>query len=139
MRWILNWLRRRQRRRQRDIFRFFNGHHEIGVDPMRVHRELELHPNFQWELGFAVDEGDVEAIAIVSGAVQDVFGVQPWDPETETGLIDAECIAILFEYSNYVEEVKKKSGLGLTSSPASESEPLTEQEAESSTTSCDSA
>lgn len=132
----MDWFRRRKRNRQRLLFSYFDGWRTSRVDPLRVHRDLELHPEFSWDMGFLIDQGDAEATDVAIRATCEVFAIHRWDPATEQGMIGAEILSVLFDYSEYVEAQKKNSSPGLTSPPPTESESSTSVEPTKTTTKC---
>ncbi len=134
LRLIIDWFRRRRRNRQRQLFSFFDGRRTRRIDPMRVYRDLDMHPRFTWDMGELVEASDPEATIIVADATADVFGLTKWDPSTGSGLTTAELLAILWEYCAYNEDLKKKSNDGLILPPATESKPSNAEEVQAGAT-----
>lgn len=138
--WIANLLLRRRvaGRRSNGIFRYFDGHSERGVDPCWAFRRLTaLHENgWEWsKTPKAIDppeddEGrpvpmspealarQTEAIEQTLDVVRRVFAVQPYDHQRRVGLTDAETLALLVQFGNYLSLVKKNGSTWPTSPPA---------------------
>ena len=124
-RWLLDRIRARRSRRQRDLFVYFDGKRTRQIDPMRVHIELDCHPEFRWDLGNAVDQGETEATQTVLKATREVFGLEAFDELTGRGLTAQETLAVLYQYTEFIEIVKKKYSPGPTSPPLGEPESST--------------
>lgn len=118
---ILDWYRRRRLNRQRELFSYFDGRRTRRIDPMQAHRALDLHPSFTWDMGYLVEQGDVETTEIVVRAVCEVFGLERWSPETDRGMTDTEIIGALVDFTVYLDDLKKKHNPGPTLRPVTES------------------
>ena len=137
---IKKWLVDRRLKKRRSLFRYWNGKREVYGDPFSIWRQILNHPKFNAEtMAFLVDEGSEPETTICVEAMCEIFGVQRWDAETQTGLTDMEIIMLLDGFDNYLSTVKKNSSLGATSSPAtaSESSTSTEPQTEATNSSAD--
>lgn len=112
------WRLWRKPERQREIFTYWDGSKPRSADPIVVYRALKDDAKFNIDVHPAlVDSGDADAIGITAAAVRSAFGVKSLDAG---GLTEQECISLLLEYFNWVEDVKKKDSQPLTSQPASD-------------------
>lgn len=84
---------------------------------------LELHPTFNWDDYALLQQGDADTAKSYVSAICDVFNLQKWDPETETGLTIEELLAVLGQYLEYCDAVKKNISAGPTSPPATAPSP----------------
>lgn len=93
--------------REREIFVYFDGQSHRRGDPIAIYRGLKDDPQFNLDVhpGEAED-GDLEAIGIMAGAVRRVFGVKAID---EGGLTEMECADLLRSYLDYTGSLKKNS------------------------------
>jgi hypothetical protein len=102
---LIRW----RRRRRREIFRYFDGHRMRAIDPLVAIRELNQHPTFLWSRDVALAcEGDAGATRSCVTAVIDVFGAHPLDA-TGDGLTDEETLAVLSEFMQYLDGLKKST------------------------------
>lgn len=92
---------------EREIFVYFDGHRHRRGDPIAIYRGLKDDPQFNLDVhpGEA-EEGDLEALGIMAGAVRRVFGVKSAD---EGGLTEMECAELLRGYLDYTGSLKKNS------------------------------
>ena len=109
----------------REIFRYWNGTRKRGVDPLAALRTLLTHPEFNAETDPALAEaGDPEASARALGAIRSAFQVAAWsedDAGNQSGMTERETMAILYEFQDYIETLKKNISQPLTSPPATDS------------------
>ena len=115
--------RRRQREaREANIFRFWDGTRERGIDPIRVLREFACHPTFKIEEhSQATLDGDYEATRILLDAVRGTFGLEPWHEDangTQHGLTDTEVLELYYRLSEWFADLKK-NGSGPQTLPLS--------------------
>lgn len=121
MQWLRNLLDRRQRRR--GLFRYHDGRRWRYGDPFLIWRRLQNHEKCNLEtMAPELDEGKEPESTIVLEAIAEVFGVQRWNDETCTGLIDWELVALLSQLDEFLEGLKKNINPGPISSPPMESE-----------------
>lgn len=106
---FLNYFRRRRQQSQRAIFKFFDGQRMRSMDPLDIHVALELHESFAWHDGALVEAGDAQSIRTWADAVCDVFGVEPYDHATGKGLTGSERLAILEQYMEFCDQLKKNT------------------------------
>lgn len=107
----------------RNIFRFFDGEKERGIDPLLVARRIASHPTFNPEVhwaGIKMDPPDMESVGIVVDAVRDVFEVQGWHEVDgqEVGLTEDECIGLFGQFLIYTDSLKKNIEPNPTGPPA---------------------
>jgi hypothetical protein len=112
--YFLTWLGRDVR----GVFRFWNGRHWVGIDPIPAARVLFTHPDFSWEQTPKLIEDDdpveaAEGIRICAEAAREAFGIKPY---LEGGLTEAECCTVLWGFRDYLGELKK-NGSGPQTSP----------------------
>lgn len=109
----------------RDIFRFFDGRRWRGIDPFVAARVLFTHPKFDWDetlllLTMPRVGPQLQTMETIVAAVQEAFGVRSFD---EGGLAETECLALLYEFREYMGDLKKNGSLFPISPPATESRP----------------
>lgn len=127
MRWLTVWLRMRRMKREREIFRFWDGKKTRAADPLEIWLALKNDPEFNYDTtpGF-VDAGDTEAIKVTIGAIRRIFGVKTLE---QGGLTSQECLELLAVYFLYEESLKKS-----TSEPATPQSPTGSESSDKSTT-----
>ena len=146
---MFNWIRRRRHKRRRELFKYFDGKRQRSIDPMRAYRALMGDPEFDWETHPVemdnLDSEDEFARKMASDAsdatlkaIRDVFDVREWDDRTETGLTEADTVAILIDFVAYLDAVKKNISGSLTSPQPTESQqsaaPTTKHNSDSTST-----
>lgn len=105
---MLNWIRQRWTRRNRQIFHYWDGRRNRKADPLAVLESLRTRKDFDLERDpVLAGEGESDAIAATVRAVRESFGVPAWSEES-WGLTGGESIALLTEFFTYLESVKKK-------------------------------
>lgn len=116
---VRGWLSWKSRSQDRDIFRFWDGKDNRGIDPLWAYRALLAHPDFDWEVHPGlIDQMDsddrslrdlaVQASELTVQAVKDVFGVRSWTNEAP-GLTESEMIGLLIGFVDYLVGVKKNT------------------------------
>lgn len=136
---IKKWLADRRLKNRRSLFRYWNGERDVYGDPFYIWRQILNHPKFNAEtMAFLVDEGSEPETTICVEAMCEIFGVQRWDSDTQSGLTDMEIIMLLDSFDAYLSGVKKNSSTGATSSPPTDSESSTSTEAPKEATSSSS-
>lgn len=94
-----------------------------AIDPLVAIRELNQHPTFLWTRDVALAcEGDAAATRSCVTAVIDVFGTHPIDA-TGDGLTDEETLAVLSEFMQYLDGLKKSTARSPSSSPSTAESP----------------
>lgn len=114
-------------KRERRIFRFFDGTRDRGIDPALVYRRLIAEAEFDIEsdikaidsvniasddaAGAAARKAGLQAFARVVGQIRAAFGVKAFDDTNgqEMGLMDDECIALLQSFMDWMNELEKKT------------------------------
>ena len=72
-----------------------------------------MHPKFNLEtMGDLVEHGAEPETTIAAEAICEVFGVTRWDDRAKTGLIDWELIALMDQFHQHLEALKKKPSPG---------------------------
>ena len=100
----------RRQNKHREIFHFWDGQKFRSIDPLKVWRELDAHPQFRMDLHpEALDAGDSEAWAVTVQAVRDVFGVPVMTENS--GLTESECLDLLKSFALWVNALKKNINL----------------------------
>lgn len=122
---MFNWFRNRLAARRRNVFEFWDGSRKRRIDPMVAIRRIKEHPEFDWAttpklIDSTVDAYAMEAYALTADAVCKAFGVKLFDGET--GLTEAECVALLTQFVSWLTVTKKKVSSSPISSPPTESD-----------------
>ena len=110
------------RRRGFFVFKDDRGEDRI-VDPFRVFRELSSSKtvDIETQLPIAMETGAEPETTDLIEFVCKVFGVKRFDAESATGMSDSEVLALLLTFSTFLEELKKNTDPGSTSSEPTES------------------
>ena len=109
---MISFIREWLWRRHRAIFRYRDGSKIRSIDPIAVALALHAHPKFLPSHLHEAASGDPSAMAIVSHAACDVFGVRPFDGKS--GLTVAELIELMLAFDVYCLALKKNTGLSPT-------------------------
>lgn len=121
----------RRPQRQREIFRYFNGAREVGIDPLQAIRDLAEDPAFDIDKTpkLAVNP-DLQIAkkhsAIMLAAVRRVFGLPVWSEDAignQRGVLDSEVYELYGRFGAYLGSLKKSTSLPPTSPDALEPEP----------------
>jgi hypothetical protein len=108
---MLGFLWRRFTRRKRNLFSYWDGSRMRSDDPLAIQMRIETHPTCRWDVHpIAAERGDVEAYKITLNAIADVFRVQIFDPDKQTGLTHDELMRLLGQYADYIDSLKKNIG-----------------------------
>lgn len=104
---MFNWLRRWQRNRRREIFRYWDGRKNRVADPIRVWREIIADPEFEIERDAGLMEvNDREAWVRCVNATRRILGI----PEFEQGgLTEDETVQQFQAFCVFVATLKKNS------------------------------
>jgi hypothetical protein len=94
---------------ERDIFEFWDGNEMRRIDPLPVWYKLWQTEDIESILKRA-ENLEAEAVEELAAITREVFGVEVYDPETETGLTCLETKQLFFDYLVYCQELKKKVG-----------------------------
>ena len=123
------------RRRGFFVFQDDSGKDRI-VDPFRVFRELSSSKtvDIETQLPVAMETGAEPETTDLIEFVCRVFGVKRFDAETATGMSDSEVLALLIEFSSFLESIKKNIDPGSTSSEPMESKSSQSPEPQAETT-----
>jgi hypothetical protein len=98
-------------RRKRNLFKFWDGSRMRSDDPLAIQMRIETHPTCRWDVHpVAAERGDVESYKITIQAICDVFQVQMFEPDSQSGLTQVELMQLLSQYSDYVYALKKNIG-----------------------------
>jgi len=113
-------------KREREIFRFWDGGRTRTADPLAIWIALHDDPEFNYDTTPAfVDAGDIAAIKTTVGAVRRIFGLKSFEAG---GLTSQECLELLAVYFLYEESLKKS-----TSEPATPQSPTGSESSSQST------
>jgi len=141
LRWFLDWRRRHAARRDRAIFKYWDGTRTRAVDPMVVYRVLACHPTFIWRDHPRQVERDHDALRITLGAIRDAFDVKPLSADGKHGISEGETLGLLVQFSEFLESAKKNTNSFLILPPPTVrtsstpiSEPITKSDSASSST-----
>ncbi len=128
--WCLSWFAPKENgfsERERLIFRYFDGQHIVGADPLKIHAGLLAIPDLIHDSQLAMLESDSpvfqkqssEASSRLAGQLAKVFHVQPFTEVDGkcTGLTDAEIIGLLVHFDSFLQPLKKKPVISPTSAP----------------------
>lgn len=108
---MLRFLARLFRRPRRNLFMFWDGRKWRSDDPLAIQLRIETHPTCRWDVHpVAAERGDVEAYKITMQAICDVFKVPMYQPEVGAGLTHNELMALLAQYADYIDALKKNIG-----------------------------
>lgn len=113
-RWLRNWIQDADR----EIFIYHDGSRTRRADPAVVLRKLIEHPSYlPYEHPQLAAKGDQDALREMLAACQQVFGVQPYDGDKRTGLLEEEQIQLMIAFGEFCGNVKKNTSLSLISAP----------------------
>ena len=115
---------------ERCIYHFHDGSRWREVDPLRVQVLLYEDPEFDHNLKLAtltVEHPGAQAQArqaflSLTATIRRSFGVEEFNTDEASrrrGLTDAECLALLSHYSQFMGELKKKAGIADSLTPPS--------------------
>lgn len=134
---LLAWLRSFfPRRADRELFVYFDGERQRGVDPLKAwrgiwaHKEIDLASDVKVSANLTMADGkaayaESEVYAAedrIRQLTREVFGVKEWTDSTP-GLTVAETDRLLADFLDYMEGLKKKRKTLPMMSPASASNP----------------
>ncbi len=116
---LIGWLIGLIHRRPRNVFRFWDGRRYRSIDPFVAARVLFSHPKFDWDetivlLTMPRVKPQLETAGVIVSAVREAFGVASFD---EGGLTELESIELLYDFRDYIGDVKKNGSLFPTSQP----------------------
>lgn len=122
--WFRAWMRRRKEAKTRAIFEFWDGSNFRKIDPWRAYREIAADKKFNLEthldfvqIGQEPETGDCLA------CLMRVFGVARYNEKSKRGMTDGEMLKLLYDLSEYLDELQKKTLHGQTSSAPTDSPP----------------
>lgn len=118
---LFRWLAARAWRaaHRSHLFTFYDGQRWRSIDAWRAYREFTTDEQFdllsQCE---AVDQREEPDTTQCIEALCRAFRVERYNPETRTGMADAEILGLMAQFLAYCDAVKKKPSPGLTSPPS---------------------
>lgn len=120
---MLGIIRRALARRklsERELFRFHDGQQVRYGDPFRIYRSIinDQRIDIAREQPL-IDAGSEPETTKALAVLCDAFGVTQWDGET--GLSDWEILALLTQFTDYMEALKKNGNESATLSPTTDS------------------
>ena len=131
-------------RRERVIYRYWDGTREVSADPIQLQRDLNAFPGLNLEADLAVmnisperqmenpkigKDADASAVKIAA-AVRHAFHVEPYQDlgnGKSKGLTETEVIELLANFGAFIGDLKKKLGIWPTSPKPTGSQPLAEE------------
>lgn len=99
--------------RQREIFRFWDGEKERGVDPLVIWTNLWGDDSIDVDVEFKrIANNELESTVEVVKAARNWFSIKPFTvtDSGEEGLTDLEVCDVLRDFLTFVNEIKKKRG-----------------------------
>lgn len=120
------WLKRSgYTSRERNIFRFWDGSVQRGIDPLMVANKLLHDVDIEADMKLAsVTCPETEAaLGRIADRVRDVFGIPAFTERDgkSSGLTIDEALSLLVRFNNYLADLKKKLDPSLTLPPATDS------------------
>lgn len=96
---------------ERQIFRFFDGSHEVAADPLQLWCDFVLacQGEHQVILEKTQSKSDIEraeALPRAAFAARAAFRLDPYDRDTGTGLTDTQVLGLLFKFLEWCQEKK---------------------------------
>lgn len=110
---------------ERQIFRFFDGEKERGIDPIATFRAFVSQPDFDYQADVGLAEtGDLQATARVLAAARAAFKVSEFSEDNgqQSGMLDSEVIATMKAFGSFISSLQKKTESTLTSQPSTDLE-----------------
>jgi hypothetical protein len=122
--WFTNWLRGRGRKRQRQLFEFFDGSRFRLADPWPIYRQLYNDDEF------VIGSGPEDPASMLLAAIElqepefskavacghRAFGTKPFDGRS--GLTEGEVVNLIADFIEWCDAlVKKNVGLPISSPP----------------------
>lgn len=109
------------RKTQREIFRYWDGLRWRAIDPMVVFRSMSSHPEFNPEVHIPLLASDnlelqQQAAPIAVAATRQIFGIEAFADGHEGGLTELETLAVLNDFCEFADGLKK-NGNGQQTSP----------------------
>src|SRR3990172_4921751 len=96
---------------ERDIFRFHDGTRQRAMDPMKIWSAMWLDDDI--DIGRLLDRmswNELEAVNDMLPRARKWLQVPEFNETDETGLTDLEFCRVMYQWFNYVIEIKKKRG-----------------------------
>lgn len=116
---LKNWLFRKVINKHRLLFRFWDGSRYVSSDPFVIFRSIVNTQKFDPEndvKDLRIPDAKILAkkIAHISEGVREIFNVPPFE---KGGLSELECINLLNQFSQFMEDVKKNGASSQISLP----------------------
>ena len=96
---------------ERDIFRFHDGTRQRAMDPMKIWAAMWSSDDI--DIGKSLDrmaQNELEAVTELLPHARKWLSVPEFNEADETGMTDLEFCRVLYQWLNYVIELKKKRG-----------------------------
>jgi hypothetical protein len=101
-------------KKERCIFKFWNGERNIGGDPLAIQRKLITFPDFNLEVDLKLlqlaNEESLNAFDRLVRAARHAFKVKDFEVDedgNESGLLDTEMIELIVDFGTFLTDVKK--------------------------------
>ena len=109
-----------RKKRERDIFPFWDGKRDRKADPLAAYRALKADPEFNIDVDteLVASAGDLDSSAKMAAATRRAFGVPPFEAG---GLTEGECNTLFWAFMLYLNEKKNTDEPPLTSPEPTES------------------
>lgn len=99
-------------KKERQIYRYYNGNKVVGCDPMLVQMKLAKYTDWQTDIKLLqlVNQESLAAYERLTGAARVAFNVKSFSEEDgeQSGLLDQEVMELLVDFSDFVKDIKKK-------------------------------
>jgi hypothetical protein len=115
-------------KKERSIYRFWNGEKNVGADPLVIQRRLASAPDCDWEADVKIlqlQTGEsLSAFDRLAKAARHAFKVRDFEEidGVQHGLLDSEIIELMVDFVAWMNELKKKGELPQVKPKPGESE-----------------
>jgi hypothetical protein len=106
-------------RKQRLLFRYWDGQEVRAIDPFRVYREIKNDKTIDLDtVGPMADRLEEPATTQLVELACRIFDIKRYDGKTDDGLTDAEILNLFGDLNEYLDAIKKKCSPGPTLQPS---------------------
>lgn len=99
-------------KKERSIYKYYNGEKMIGCDPMLVQMRLAKYTDWQNDIQLLkmANQESLGAYDRLTSAAREAFNVKAFKEveDVQTGLLDQEVMELMVDFVNFVAETKKK-------------------------------
>jgi hypothetical protein len=117
---MLRIYRRWRLKRSGALFRYYNGRRIVWGDVLYLYRRILHHDPDIVSLLPAVDEQKEPETSEFLKAIEEIFGLRRFDPETGSGLTESEIVVLFQRFLHHLEHLKKKVDHGFGPQPSTE-------------------